>query len=1023
MKIGFRQGIVSHQTLSNGTQDFIKDINGSGNLSLKANDRPTTITIAHAETNYLFTEDHTVENAWMGPFSPAVDYWLYWNFDQLTFTRTFGYTTLEPVVQNVEPGSGDVDIIAVIPGTSPSIGAFVVDGHFELPVSKQFDVVGSTNNDGTYTVASTLYNTNTGETQIQVVETVVAAGTDLGAATLDVDLTGAPLRQIGRHWYNTDENRHYVFEGSVWREVLRVFACQLFNGVPLSHSINAPSFIGTQIGDTNSVRAGRVIYDEAADVFRRDDRTFFTTEDQFFANATRVDAIRLESNVARAQFNGSWISEFSVVAFDTDGRIRSAGYNDAGSTVVGMLTEDLSLGEVGAVVIQGVISNTDWNWTGGVDAVPVGTPLWIEDGMLVPYDPHVYRNRTVTPIVGISNGSSGQYFEVAGAYATLGLGQIVSIKNNSSNNDGNYRVVSSQYNSTSDRTTVYVEEIIIDPIIGGEMYLTVGNYPIGQVPVARVLDANTVVFEQGLGGKGDRGPAGSIENMPAATTTTLGAVYLNLPADVAEVPLAVGDNDPRLSDPRPPLPHSHLALEVTFDPAAGITSTNVQYALEELGNSKLDKAGGTMTGYLTLYDDPIIPMHAATKQYVDSFVSGLVWLNPVCVVNMISDQQTTPPASPELGDSYIIPPGAVGVWAPIADGNVVTWDGIAWTDRGPLTGFSTSGARLGIAMQSPTVPSGTFAGHENEIALYDASGTFIGFEVPAANNAVYVCSGSDQYAYNQFAFSGTEWVLFGGAQPINPDEITITQNGNIISVIQFDDGGIVDARYWQNLEPSDLALMYAPISHTHVGTEITFTPYTSPIPGLGDIVATDVQAAIEEAYDEKAALQPTYINVASLPDATTYNGMIAHASAENSHYVAQEGEWRKLATYPLSIPYDIAYFLSGQMLFADSVVGSFIVTRDIALDVGLPGSWARNKTPATNNVTYDIVIDDGTTETSVGSLFFAAGDRLGSFTFTGAVTLAPGTSLEIVSPPTLDPTLADVSITIVGCATADECGG
>ena len=38
-------------------------------------------------------------------------------------------------------------------------------------------------------------------------------------------------------------------------------------------------------------------------------------------------------------------------------------------------------------------------------------------------------------------------------------------------------------------------------------------------------------------------------------------------------------------------------------------------------SAKLDKSGGTMTGMLTLHDDPSQPMHAATKQYVDSKTS------------------------------------------------------------------------------------------------------------------------------------------------------------------------------------------------------------------------------------------------------------------------------------------------------------------------------------------------------------------------------------------------------------------
>ena len=39
----------------------------------------------------------------------------------------------------------------------------------------------------------------------------------------------------------------------------------------------------------------------SGDPMRRDNGTFFTTEDQFFTNQSRVDALRLEANVSRAQ--------------------------------------------------------------------------------------------------------------------------------------------------------------------------------------------------------------------------------------------------------------------------------------------------------------------------------------------------------------------------------------------------------------------------------------------------------------------------------------------------------------------------------------------------------------------------------------------------------------------------------------------------------------------------------------------------------------------------------------------------
>lgn len=1028
MRINFRQGIVSHQ-ISSGVQDFVKK-NASGNIDLKAENRPVTVTIAHADTNYTFTDNYTVPDAWIGPFSSSINYWLYWDFNQLTFERTFGYTTLEPVAQDAEPGNGDVEVVDVIPGASPGVGAFVVQGHFVLHENRTFAIIGSTDNNGTYSVKQATYNDLLGQTQIAVYETVATpTDTNYGSATLDIDAYGIPLRTDGRHWYNTETNRHYVLNGNVWTEVLRVFAVHLKNGNTfLPQSIGYGSFIGTQIGDTSSVRSGRVVYDEGSNVIRRDNGTFFTTEDQFFANAARVDAIRLESNVARAQFAGpgAAVDEFTVVAWEPNptpaegGRIRVADYDDAGTTVVGMLTEPLGLNEVGAVIIQGVVTNPDWNWTTGPSAVPVGTPLWIENGHLVPYDPHVRGNRAGTPIIGINSGSSGQYFEVAGAY-TLEKGQVVSIRGNTTNNDGSYSVVESVYYASPQTTRIYVSEIIIDAVISGQMYLTVGNYPIGQVPVARVLDKDTVVFEQGLGGKGDRGPAGSVENLPVSTTTDIGGVYLNLPPEDSEIPLVVGDNDPRLSDARPPLAHTHAASDVNFTPGYGIAALNVQGALEELGQEKVNKAGDTMTGFLTLNANPVNALHAVPKQYVDSLVSGLVWLDPICVVNMISDIVTVPPTTPNLGDAYIIPPGAVGVWAVIPAGNVVTWNGSTWLDRGPLTGLNPNGARLGIAMQSDTVPSGTFAGHKNEIAQMTPTGTLNYFEVPTSNNAVYACNASEIFAYNQYAFSGSEWVLFGGAQALGADGATIIQNGNILSVVQFDDGGIIDAKYWQNLEPSDLDLMYAPITHNHTATNLFFTPFTSSVPGLGDLTAANIQDAIEETYNEKASLTPNYPTFGDLPNAATYNGMVAQVTTENAHYVAQGGAWVKLATYPLSIPYDISYFLAGQMLFSDAPVGSFIATRTITIPAGATGSIARAKVAPAVDVTYQLEIDDGTTVTNVGSILFAAGSRIGAITFPSTATLVAGTTLDVVTPVTLEPTIQDVTITFAACAAAAEC--
>lgn len=531
MRINFRQGIVSHQT-----GGFLS-INGSGHVDLLANTKPTRVAIAHTYTNYLHTENNTVANAWLGPFSAGTDYWLYWQFNPLTFERTFGITTLEPVAQAAEPGSGNAQIVAAIPG-DPGIGSFTVNQHYVLSAGKPFVVIGSTANDGTYTVVSSSYNTTSGQTTIVVAESVVSSVGD-GEATLDIDYLGNPLKQTGRIWFNTLTNRHYIRQSFGWQEIIAVFAAILTNSNTfISTSINGgTNFTGTQIGNTDSALAGRVLFDSNSNPIKRDDGTFFTTEDQFYSSAARVDGIRLESNVSRAQFTGgSAVSKFTVMAYIDDGRVRVAQYNDSSQTVVGMLTEDLLDSEEGAIVLQGVITNLDWNWS------TIGVPLWIDNGNLVNIDPHVS-----------------------------------------------------------------------DPI----------TYATSKVPVARVLSSDTIIFEQGLGAVGPAGPPGSIENLPYATTTSLGAVTLVTQSSDANLAYVISDTDYRLTNARSPLPHTHPSSQISFVPGAGVDSLSVQDALVELGTEKLNIAGDTMTGVLTLSADPTSALHAATKQYVDNSLDSI----------------------------------------------------------------------------------------------------------------------------------------------------------------------------------------------------------------------------------------------------------------------------------------------------------------------------------------------------------------------------------------------------------------
>jgi hypothetical protein len=714
MKINFRQGVVSYQSTG-----FLEP-NGSGGVRIAASTRSTTVTIAHRDTNYTHSEDNNVENAWAGPFPAGDNYYLYWDFDQLTFARTFGYTTLEPIAQSVPPGHGNSPIVAATPGVASPVayGSFEVEGRYSLPAGRTIAVVGSTgspNNDGVYTVQSTSYDSVTGNTTISVNE-AVATATVSGELTLDIDSKGLPLFVTGRHWFDTANNIHYVLDASNnWIEVIRVFAAELRNGTTFISLSQTGEFSGTQIGNNSAIASGRVLFGETGNPIRRDDNTFFTTEDQFFTNQSRVDAIRLESNVSRAQAYSSSLAQFGIVAWRADGKIASATYSDTGNTVVGVLTEDLLVGQVGAVITQGTVTNPSWNWTATLD---VGSKLWIEDGQLVGTNPHVSSP---------------------------------------------------------------------------------GIYPEPHVAVARVLSVDTVIFEQGLGGVGPQGPVGTLEELPLATTSDLGAVYLSHAATNPLLPIAVGENHPVITGgPYAAASHSHTALQTSFTPGNDISSSDVQNAIAELAIEKLNLAGGTMSGFLTLNAAPSNDFHATTKAYVDALFQGID-AKEACLVGTTTD----------FGGLYSSIGGTGGTGA-ITGALISSLDGTIDVD------FALAiGTRILVKDQTDDYENGIYvvtaigAGSPPTTVDVERSSDFDSNDEIRAGNYTVLSSGltqagqgwvltdihpEDDIELNNHPIT---WTLVSSATTYLGDPNTINIDGsNTISVIPASTGGQVDALKW-----------------------------------------------------------------------------------------------------------------------------------------------------------------------------------------------------------------------------------
>lgn len=113
MKISYRQGIVKSQlTVVNGEHIpafLIKD-DTTNYIKLYINASSTIVTFAHGNANYLFEEANTIESAW-GPYIPPLkaSYWLYWDLNIETGIRTFGHTTLVPIISNTAPVYPEAD--------------------------------------------------------------------------------------------------------------------------------------------------------------------------------------------------------------------------------------------------------------------------------------------------------------------------------------------------------------------------------------------------------------------------------------------------------------------------------------------------------------------------------------------------------------------------------------------------------------------------------------------------------------------------------------------------------------------------------------------------------------------------------------------------------------------------------------------------------------------------------------------------------------------------------------------------
>ena len=183
------------------------------------------------------------------------------------------------------------------------------------------------------------------------------------------------------------------------------------------------------------------------------------------------------------------------------------------------------------------------------------------------------------------------------------------------------------------------------------------------------------------------------------------------------------------------------AVKTLDGPASGLNAdlldgNDGSYYQQALGYTPVNKAGDTMTGYLTLFGAPTSNLHAATKQYVDDVASGLHWKG---AVNL-------------LAASNIALTGNTNTL--VIDGH----DALVSADSGYriLLKNQTTAANNGIYTYTDNGTTYTLTRSSDADTFQELEGT----SVLVLEGTTYALTGWVQTNYSLTSFSGQTWVQF-----------------------------------------------------------------------------------------------------------------------------------------------------------------------------------------------------------------------------------------------------------------------
>lgn len=211
-------------------------------------------------------------------------------------------------------------------------------------------------------------------------------------------LTAPSLPVVDQHWFDTNEKVMKRWTGTVWREVLRVFAAFYDEGTILN-----PYPVGTQVGLNQVAYAGYVLFDDEENPIRkftRGRRSTFITSESVLSTAIGGQTVSFtfenSLNVVEAV---DPIPVWSLVVYKGPQQIGLASPSQA-YPIVGLVGEDFAVGQLGSFINKGYVTNESWGF-----GVPAGEPVFCSPaGQVTIYPPqlgyfqqvgHVVNNNTI----------------------------------------------------------------------------------------------------------------------------------------------------------------------------------------------------------------------------------------------------------------------------------------------------------------------------------------------------------------------------------------------------------------------------------------------------------------------------------------------------------------------------------------------------------------------------------------------------------------------------------------------------